>query len=344
MSRETDRVGVIRKLKLGYTLRNVPKSKKVPSGWIIDLTDSAFRHKTSRFFGPTITQVSVHVVKHLEDHLVALNYKNFQVENHYVFQQGNVGKNISIPNWTRRVKDAFERHSPRNTATPPKLLRSSFITFLRSEKRAPEVLKSAAATMKHSVDTQSSDVYDIETHDNLTKAAAAFCEEYAMRYEKEKPKNKRKKAVDLDLTGGKKKKRKRKGKEKAVLADHKDDTDDTDDTDDKEGETTNKGKKEAEKQAAESARLALTTNGAKVFGLFNMIHEDGTSSVKEFEGVVRAHSDGKDAGAPAGFKPAKRDWFYVEYSDGGKEVQLFSSALYGKKRAGGWHTRSFNDV
>jgi hypothetical protein len=288
--------------------------------------------------------VSVHVVKHLEDHLVALNYKNFQVENHYVFQQGNVGKNISIPNWTRRVKDAFERHSPRNTATPPKLLRSSFITFLRSEKRAPEVLKSAAATMKHSVDTQSSDVYDIETHDNLTKAAAAFCEEYAMRYEKEKPKNKRKKAVDLDLTGGKKKKRKRKGKEKAVLADHKDDTDDTDDTDDKEGETTNKGKKEAEKQAAESARLALTTNGAKVFGLFNTVQEDGTSSVKEFEGVVRAHSDGKDAGAPAGFKPAKRDWFYVEYSDGAKEVQLFSSALYGKKRAGGWHTRSFNDV
>ena len=81
-----------------------------------------------------------------------------------------------------------------------------------------------------------------------------------------------------------------------------------------------------------------------MFGLFNTVQEDGTSSVKEFEGVVRAHSDGKDAGAPAGFKPAKRDWFYVEYSDGGKEVQLFSSALYGKKRAGGWHTRSFNDV
>ena len=38
----------------------------------------------------------------------------------------------------------------------------SFITYLRGSDAAPEVLKSAATSMKHLIDTQASDVYDKE--------------------------------------------------------------------------------------------------------------------------------------------------------------------------------------
>jgi hypothetical protein len=56
------------------------------------------------------------------------------------------------------VKNVFKKYSPNGTETPPKLLRSSFITFVRSSNAAPEVLKSAATVMKHRLETQASDV------------------------------------------------------------------------------------------------------------------------------------------------------------------------------------------
>jgi hypothetical protein len=80
--------------------------------------------------------------------------------------------------WTQMVKTAFSKYSPNKTATPPKLLRSSFITvrppprtpsqtrlahfvpslrqYIRSSDAAPDVLQSAATTMRHLIDTQSS--------------------------------------------------------------------------------------------------------------------------------------------------------------------------------------------
>ena len=85
--------------------------------------------------------------------------------------------------WTSTVKKVFKTYSPGNTETPPKLLRSSFITFLRSEERTPELLKSCALGMKHALDTQASDVYDTATHDKLTKCSFDFCESFAKEFE-----------------------------------------------------------------------------------------------------------------------------------------------------------------
>ena len=75
----------------------------------------------------------------------------------YLFSTGSDHRAYSISQWTDAVKSAFGRHSPNGEAPPPKLLRSSFITFLRSSERAPEVLRSAAGVMKHTLDTSSSD-------------------------------------------------------------------------------------------------------------------------------------------------------------------------------------------
>ena len=47
--------------------------------------------------------------------------------------------------WSKRVKSCFAKWSPHKTPTPPRLLRSSFITWLRGHKGVPkEVLESAA--------------------------------------------------------------------------------------------------------------------------------------------------------------------------------------------------------
>jgi hypothetical protein len=83
---------------------------------------------------------------------------------------------LTSSNWTGRVKDAFRRfsnrnseilvmclvscvlvrrrHSPNHTATPPSLLRSSFITWMRENTSDPEILSSAAVAQKHSVAMQ----------------------------------------------------------------------------------------------------------------------------------------------------------------------------------------------
>ena len=63
-------------------------------------------------------------------------------EGRYLFSRGTDHRALTISQWTAAIKAAFGRHSPNGEAPPPKLLRSSFITFLRSSERAPEVLKS----------------------------------------------------------------------------------------------------------------------------------------------------------------------------------------------------------
>ena len=78
-------------------------------------------------------------------------------DGHYLFGTGSDHRAYSISQWTAAIKSAFGRHSPNGEAPPPKLLRSSFITFLRSSERAPEVLRSAAGVMKHALDTSASD-------------------------------------------------------------------------------------------------------------------------------------------------------------------------------------------
>ena len=73
----------------------------------------------------------------------------------YLFYGSHSTRCLDSSAWARKVKAAFERFSPRQTKTPPRLLRSAFITALRSDPDAPEAVKEAAAiAMKHAIDTQ----------------------------------------------------------------------------------------------------------------------------------------------------------------------------------------------
>ena len=44
------------------------------------------------------------------------------------------------------------------------------------------MLQAAATAMKHSLDTQASDAYDLETHTRLTDKAFDWCESYAQAH------------------------------------------------------------------------------------------------------------------------------------------------------------------
>ena len=60
--------------------------------------------------------------------------------------------------WSQLVKACFQRHA--GVATPPKLLRASFCTYLRSaEGIDDELLESCAKAMKHQKATGGSDNY-----------------------------------------------------------------------------------------------------------------------------------------------------------------------------------------
>ena len=113
----------------------------------------------SKFYGPSRTTISKLVQPWIEKYLSTLQLELTETP-YLFFSNGDADRVQTSSQWTQTVKSAFARWSPQKIGVPPKTLRASFVTHLRSSDAAPEVLKSAAVTMRHLLDTQSSDVYD----------------------------------------------------------------------------------------------------------------------------------------------------------------------------------------
>ena len=76
---------------------------------------------------------------------------------------------LAAPRWTELVKRIFNKHA--GVPLAPKELRSSCITWLRSEHNDDAVSKSAAWAMRHSEHMAHSATYDKEKGTRLSKAA-----------------------------------------------------------------------------------------------------------------------------------------------------------------------------
>ena len=87
---------------------------------------------------------------------------------------------VSAKRWTRVVQAAFKRHA--GVALAPKDLRSSYITWLRSEANTDAVLKSAAFAMRHSTAQQAGPAYDKERSSRLSQAAVQQAQAHAARF------------------------------------------------------------------------------------------------------------------------------------------------------------------
>ena len=119
----THRVGVIRKLRLGHSL------KRCGEGFVLDLT-SQRSHKTSRFYGPSCTTMSPLLTEPLNLYLTFLEYDAIEDDSPYLFHpKGDTRRVVGSTQCTGMVKAAFLKHSV--IACPPKLLRSSFVTWLK---------------------------------------------------------------------------------------------------------------------------------------------------------------------------------------------------------------------
>jgi hypothetical protein len=180
-----DRVGVVRRLSIDETLKKQAGSEH----YYIDLTN--FKHKTAKFYGPSMTPISELITPFLQQFMEAtqsgFEFQEFdddeeqqRTRRRYLFAMPTDATRChESGNWTTRVKNAFRRHNPEGKAPCPSLLRSSFITELKNSTNDNNILGAAAIAQKHSVVMQGSDVYDLETHVRVTKAAMDWCDNYA---------------------------------------------------------------------------------------------------------------------------------------------------------------------
>ena len=172
-----DRVGCIRKLRLGHTLK-----KKEGGGWMMDLSKQRDGHKTSRFYGPFAASLPSALTPILNqyEHVFSLEPDGHSA---YLFHppQSGFDRPMESSAWTGWVKRLFKRHHGEEIA--PKTLRSVFITWLRDNTSAPEILKSAAHCMKHSEQRQASSDYDQESDDRLVRAAYDFNLQFAANFQ-----------------------------------------------------------------------------------------------------------------------------------------------------------------
>ena len=87
---------------------------------------------------------------------------------------------VGAKRWTKVVQAAFQRHA--GVALCPKDLRSSYITWLRSEANTDAALKSAAFAMRHSTTQQAGPAYDKERSSRLSQAAVQQAQAHAARF------------------------------------------------------------------------------------------------------------------------------------------------------------------
>ena len=101
-------------------------------------------------------------------------YSTSAAEQPSVFVPGtDASKPLGAPQWTKLVKAVFKKHT--GVALAPKELRSSFITFLRSDA----ALQSAAFAMRHSSAQARGPAYDKERAQRLSAAAVQVAGTYA---------------------------------------------------------------------------------------------------------------------------------------------------------------------
>ena len=173
-----DRVGVIRKLRLNASL------KRQGDGFVLDLTQQR-SHKTSRFYGPSVTTLSPLLTEPLRQWLTMVEYDAVDDPQPYLFHvERDTRRCVASSQWSAMVKAAFKKHA--GVACPPKLLRSSFVTWLKDSVQgradAPEILKAAAKAMRHKEETQGSDKYDKASHDRLAAAATQYLDTFARTF------------------------------------------------------------------------------------------------------------------------------------------------------------------
>ena len=128
--------------------------------------------ETSKHYGPYCTALPDALTPLLDRYADMLALEGEGGDEAYLFGPNHaLDRPYESAAWSMAVKRAFAKHSPGGREVAPKTLRSSFITWIRSETDCPAVLKAAAHAQKHSEHRQQSESYDAERDTRLVKAA-----------------------------------------------------------------------------------------------------------------------------------------------------------------------------
>lgn len=117
---------------------------------LINVCSILLRFQNSRFYGPSVTSISSLIAPTLDQYveLIAFDFE----EKPYVFSTARDATRCQTSSqWSAYCKAIFKKWS--GVACPPKMLRASFVTWIRSTEASPEVLKQAARAMRHQKET-----------------------------------------------------------------------------------------------------------------------------------------------------------------------------------------------
>jgi hypothetical protein len=143
----SDRVGVLRTLRLGSTLR---RDEDGDGGWLLCLSEPE-AHKTSKIFGCSKTALNATCATWLDRYLTLACVPD---GGYLIHADGEAPTApLSPQDWTRLVQRAFAAHTPARVKLCPKDLRASYITFLRSSEVEDDLVRETAIAMRHSSTT-----------------------------------------------------------------------------------------------------------------------------------------------------------------------------------------------
>ena len=170
-----DRVGVIRKLTFGRSL------KKTSAGaWKIELDGIADKHKTTKFYGAFAASLPKELNPVLDAYHKELSMlPGGDCAALFHGSTTDLERFMEPSPWSRWFKAMMKKWSGKEVA--PKTLRQSFVTWIRDSEAAPDVLKSAAHAMKHTVQT-ADNTYDEGKDTRLVQAAYLFNIQFATRF------------------------------------------------------------------------------------------------------------------------------------------------------------------
>jgi len=166
-----DRVGVVRTLKLGGSLKRKPDGS-----YILDLSTPG-AHKTASVFGASRTSINSSISPWLDDYIELASIP----DGGYLFHKRGDSFAATSPSvWSEMVKAIFKRHG--DVALCPKDTRSAFVGFLRSGNHGDEAVTAAAVAMRHSSKMQASAAYDKGACDRRVAAAMQVAATHSAMY------------------------------------------------------------------------------------------------------------------------------------------------------------------
>ncbi len=145
------------------------KRGEAPGAWLLDLTERRRQHTTAKFYGPSVMTINPLIGVWINKYPALLRFDRVdEADSKYdLFPvSGDFGRCVAGSQWTQMMKAVFQCYA--GVKVTPKTLRALFISWLKVQTDAPDVLKAAATAMRHKEDTHASSRYDVEANGTRT--------------------------------------------------------------------------------------------------------------------------------------------------------------------------------